>query len=410
MELKKIVVTGLGMLTGLGLNVEDSWRGVVEGRSVAKRFTLFDPTGLSSTFGVELPQGANDLFSGLVKPRSRNQMTRGTLIAVAAAQEAILDSGLDKTVIDHTRIGVVVGSTGTGYAPAGNQNDENRILRNMSNAPAAWISLRNKYKGPSFCVSTACSSGVYALNSAWWLLQSGQCDVVIAGAADSSLNYLDLQGFGSLLALSEQNLDPATASRPFDFNRTGFVMGEGGGMLVLETLDHAKKRNARVYSKLAQPAISSEAYNILSPHPGGVGMAETMKQAIELAGLSSSNIDYINAHGTSTTLNDLYETQAIKTVFGDHAQNLVVSSTKSTTGHCLAGAAGVESVICCKAIVEEAVPPTINLTTPDLQCDLDYVPGKARKAALRHVMCNSFAFGGHNGVAIFSRFTDGSGL
>jgi 3-oxoacyl-[acyl-carrier-protein] synthase II len=273
----------------------------------------------------------------------------------------------------------------------------------MPNAPASWISITHKLRGPSFIVSTACSSGAYALASAVGLIKGGLCDVVISGSADSSLNYLDVQGFAAIMALSEHAEPVAEASRPFDRRRDGFVMGEGGGFLVLERLDHARARGARVYALLATPGLTSEAYNIMSPAKGGAGMARTMRLALDLAGLTADDIDYINAHGTSTKLNDLYETEAIKEVFGARAASIPVSSTKALTGHCLAGAAGVEAVICCKALADGVIPPTANLHEPDEGLDLDYVPLEPRRASLRHVMCNSFAFGGHNGVMIFSK-------
>jgi 3-oxoacyl-[acyl-carrier-protein] synthase II len=297
----------------------------------------------------------------------------------------------------------VAGTTGTGYIAPAVGPDPHRILRNMSNSPASWISLLRKLGGPSFIVSTACSSGAYALAAAFALIEGGLCDLVVAGAADSSLNYLDVQGFASLLALSEQADSPETACRPFDAERNGFVMGEGGGFLVLERLAGARSRGARIYAEMSLPGLSSEIYNILSPEPGGVGMAATMRKALGQAGLEPRDIGYVNAHGTSTALNDLYEAQALASVFGDHARALPVSSTKPVTGHCLAAAAGVEAVITCQALVEGIVPPTGNLTHPDPAISLDLVAGEARRAELRHVMSNAFAFGGHNGVCIFSR-------
>jgi 3-oxoacyl-[acyl-carrier-protein] synthase II len=397
-------VTGLGLMTGLGLDLAGSWAGLLEGRNAVRRFSLFDPEGLPTPFGVELPEGAEELFARQIMKRSRDQMTRGTMIALATAQMAIADAGLEAAGVDRGRVGVVLGTTGTGYVGDAAGIDQHRILRGMSNSPAAWISLKFKFAGPSFVVGTACSSGAYALAAAHWLIASGQADVVVTGAADSSLNRLDVQGFSSLMALAEEAGDIATASRPFDRARSGFVIGEGGGLLVLESQESARRRGARVYALMPPPGLSSEAYNILSPQAGGVGMAACIRRALESAALAPAAIDYINAHGTSTRINDLYETQAIHAVFGDAARGVAVSSTKSLTGHCLAGAAGVEAVICCKAIAEETIPPTWHLTDPDPELDLDFVPNAPRQRKLRHVMSNSFAFGGHNGVAIFSRY------
>ncbi len=399
----RTVVTGMGLMTGLGLDLESSWKGVLEATSPIRKFSLFDPDGLGASYGVELPEGAEEIFKKRIKKRRRSQMTRGSMIACVSAAMALDDAKLDLGSCDLRRIGVVAGATGTGYAPSGSEVDSHRILKNMASAYASWISLSHRLAGPSFVVSTACSSGTYALASAYDLLQNGICDVVLAGAADSSLNYLDAEGFASIMALSE-GADPVRgASRPFDRDRDGFVMGEGGGFLVLEHPDFARARRAHVYAEMPRPALTSETYNIMSPRPGGVGMSQTMGQALDLAGLEAKQIDYINAHGTSTRLNDQYEVQAIKEVFGAHASELVVSSTKGQTGHCLAGAAGVEAVLCCKALVEGIVPATINLTEPDEELDLDFVQGRPRTRDMNRVMSNSFAFGGHNGTCIFSR-------
>jgi 3-oxoacyl-[acyl-carrier-protein] synthase II len=398
-----VAVTGLGLMTGLGLDLRSSWSGLLEGRSAVRRFTLFDPEGLPTPFGVELPDGADGLFARQIMKRSRDQMTRGTMIALATAQMAIADAGLEAGDIDRSRVGVVLGTTGTGYTDSSEGVDQHRILRGMSNSPAAWVSLKFKFTGPSFVVGTACSSGAYALAAAHWLIASGQADIVVSGAADSSLNRLDVQGFSSLLALAEESGDFTAASRPFDRTRGGFVIGEGGGVLVLESRESARRRGARVHALMPPPGLSSEAYNILSPQVGGVGMAACMRRSLENAGLEPGQIDYINAHGTSTRINDLYETQAIRAVFGAAAGNVAVSSTKSLTGHCLAGAAGVEAVICCKALVEGVIPPTWHLDDPDPELDLDFVPNAPRRRELRNAMSNSFAFGGHNGVVVFSR-------
>ena len=399
----RVAVTGLGLMTGLGLDLESTWQGLLKSKRVAKQFSLFDPTGLPVTFGVELPEGAEELFKKNIQTRKRKLMTRANLIAVYTTKMAIENSGLDLESFDRLRVGMVYGATGTGYAPQSIEIDENRILKNMASAPAAWNSLIYKISGPSFTVTTACSSGAFALHSAFQLIQSGQCDIVIAGAADSALSYLDVQGFCSLHALSEQNDKPETASQPFNKNRNGFVMAEGGGILVLESLEFAKKRKASIYCTMSLPGLGSEAYNIMSPAPGGVGMARAMKLALQNAGLKTDEIDYINAHGTSTVLNDIYETQAIKEVFGEQAKRIPISSTKSMTGHCLSAAAGVEAVICIKSLLENTIPPTANLTDPDPELDLDYVPNTPRKKELNHVMSNSFAFGGQNGVCVFSR-------
>lgn len=398
-----IAVTGLGLMTGLGTNLAQCWDGLLAGTSVTAPFRNADLQNLPCPFGVELPPEADELFAQYIKKRKRSQMTRSTQIGLVTAQMAIEDSGLDLKNADRDRIGVVIGTTGTAYVPDEGGSEKMRILKNMSNSLASWISLTHRTNGPSFVTGTACSSGVYALAAAFGLILSGQCDVVIAGSIDSSINRPDIEGFCELLALADGEADPSTASRPFDSKRSGFVIGEGGGILVVESYQHARKRQARIYADMHYPGLWSEAYNILSPEPGGKGMAKSMELALQHSGLLPEQIDYINAHGTSTALNDYYETEAIKDVFGNSTSKLAVSSSKSMTGHCLAGAGGVEAVISCKSIYENIIPPTINLTDPDPELDLDYVSHSARKKEIEHVMSNSFAFGGHNGVNVFSR-------
>ncbi len=398
----KIAVTGLGLMTGLGVNLEKSWRGLVEGTSVTAPFRDENLRELSCPFGVELPPEADELFSQHIKKRKRSQMTRSTQMSLVTAQMALDDSALELDKQDKTRVGVVIGTTGTAYVPSRESDEKMRILKNMSNSSASWISLIHKFNGPSFVIGTACSSGVYAMAAAYGLIISGQCDVVLSGSIDSSINTPDIKGFCELMALADGAADPKKASRPFDAERSGFVIGEGGGILVLESMEHARKRQAKIYGQMHYPGLWSEAYNILSPEPGGRGMTKTMRLALQHSGLQPADIDYVNAHGTSTNLNDFYETQAIKEVFKETALTLPVSSTKSMTGHCLAGAGGVEAVITCKALHENLIPPTINLTSKDPKLNLDYVTSGARPAELRHVMSNSFAFGGHNGVNIFS--------
>lgn len=402
-SMEPIAVTGLGLMTGLGLDLHSTWKGLIAGKCPVNRFSLFDPKKLSTPFGVELPHNVEKLFKENIKTRNRRQMTRGIMIALCTTKMALEDAGLLNNFHDTTRVGVVIGCTGTGYAPENQDTDPNRILKNMASASSAWISLKWNINGPSFIVSTACSSGAYAINSAISLIESGQCDVVITGAYDSIITYPDIEGFCSLLALSDDIENMKTTSRPFDKNRNGFVIGEGSGILILESLSFARRRKAKTYATVKAPGLNSEAYNIFSPHPEGIGMARAMELALSNSELNPNEISYINAHGTSTQLNDLYETKAIKRVFGDYAYTIPVSSTKSMTGHCLSGAAGVESVIACKALEENCIPPTMNLFETDPELDLDYVPMKPRYTPLKHVMSNSFAFGGHNGVCIFSK-------
>lgn len=397
----RVAITGLGLMTGLGLDLQTSWEALLEGKKTIKPFTLFDAKDLPSFYCVELPKGAEDVFKTYIKKRQRRQMTRSTMIAVSTSKMAMKDANIDVKNIDPYRIGVVFGGTGTGYAPITSDRDEHRILRNMASASGAWVSLLNKVKGSSSVVSTACSSGNYALGSAFQLITAGLCDIVIAGSSEAPLNYLDVRGFCDLHALSEQTENINKASCPFDKKRNGFVMGEGGGALVLESLSSARKRGAKIYAEMSMPGLTSEAYNIISPAPNGIGMRDAMLLALKNAGLSPTDIDYINAHGTSTPLNDINETRAVKEVFGDFAYNLPISSTKSQTGHCLSGTASIEAILCIKALNENIIPPTSNLNDPDPECDLDYVPNTPRQTELDIAMNNSFAFGGQNGVSIF---------
>ncbi len=390
-------------MTGLGLDLETSWRHLIERVNPVKRFDLFDPEGLNASFGVQLPEGAEERFKQIIKPRRRKQMTRASQIAVTCARMAVQDAGLHVGEVDPSRVGVVLGATGTGYAPHDGTVDKHRILRNMACASASWVSLAEKTKGPAFVVSTACSSGAYALHAAYMLLRSGECDAVIAGSADSAINYLDVEGFQSLMALSEEAVGFERASRPFDASRSGFVVGEGGGVLVVEREAFAAKRNASPKAVLHRPALTSEAYNIMSPEPTGSSIAACMRRAVSNAGIRPEAVAYINAHGTSTPLNDLVETRAIKAVFGRHAYEISVSSTKSQTGHCLSAASGIEAVLTIKAIQEGVVPATLNLEETEPEMDLNYTPNTPVKRAIDHALSNSFAFGGHNGVLLFSK-------
>jgi 3-oxoacyl-[acyl-carrier-protein] synthase II len=400
---ERVVVTGLGLMTGLGVDIEETWRRLLALENPVARFTSFDTAALRADFGVTLPPEADGLFKELIKPRRRKQMTRATMIAIATARQAVADARLTIQELDPARVGVVLGATGTGYAPMSADTDQHRILKNMASASASWVSLAEKTKGPALVVSTACSSGTYALHTAHMLIASGQCDAVISGSSDSAVSYLDVMGFQSLMALSEERDDIEHAMRPFDRNRSGFVIGEGGGALVVEGERFAEKRGATPLAVLHRPGLSSEAYNIISPEPEGTSIAYSMRQALSNAGLRPAEVDYINAHGTSTPLNDLVETRAIKAVFEEAAHTVAISSTKSMTGHCLSGASGVEAVLTLKALKEGVVPPTINLRDPDPECDLDYTPGEPRKREIRHALSNSFAFGGHNGVLAFSK-------
>jgi 3-oxoacyl-[acyl-carrier-protein] synthase II len=325
------------------------------------------------------------------------------MIGILSAEDALKQSGLLESGTNPKRIGVVIGTTGTGFIQELSEEDPQRILKNMTNAPASWVSIRNGIEGPSSSVSTACSSGAYAINNAIMYLLTGQCNAVVCGSSESIINQLDVGGFASLMAISTYDGDPALAARPFDFNRDGFVMGEGSGMLVLERWEHAQARGATILAETWLPGLSSEAYSIMSPQAMGTGMADCIRGALANAKLQGGDIGYINAHGTATQLNDHYETLAIKDVFGEQAYSIPISSTKAMTGHILSGAAGVEAVISILAMREGFAPPTLNLSCPDPLLDLNFVPSFPQSINARYVMSNSFAFGGHNGTCIFGR-------
>ena len=402
----KVVITGMGLISSLGINLEENWDGLINGRSGIRNIDTFDISKYRTRFaGLIDDTKLNDTHKGKIKNRIRKKMSRAVYINSLSTQMAIEDSGIDFEKMDPDRCGVVIGATGTELNPQEilslDEFDDARIIKLMSNAYPAWISIAYGLRGPSMTVGTACASANYAISWAYQQIYLGLCDVMIAGGASAPVNPELLTGFSEMMALSERNNSPESASRPFDRDRDGFVMGEGSGILILESEETAKKRGARIYAEIRQPSLTSEAFNIVAPKTDGVGMARCMSQALKLSGLNNEQISYINAHGTSTKLNDEYETKAIKQVFGDHAYQLSVSSTKSMTGHCLAGAGGVEAVITCKSLYENIIPPTINLQTPDEGMDLDYVPMQAKEIKIGAALSNSFAFGGHNAVIPF---------
>lgn len=403
---KRVVITSGAAISALGLNSHECWENLLNKQNRISRFFTFDPKDLAFPYGYQLPEGAEALFKSRVKTYNRKKMTRGSLIALSAAFEAFENSGIDLNTVDRSRIGVVSGATGTGYAPETTDVDRNRILKNMASASAAWISTHLGLEGPAFVVSTACSSGIYAAKCAFDLIQTGECDIVLAGSSESALSYADAMGFENLMALSDDTENWQTASRPFDRNRSGFVMGEGGGMVVLESLEHAIKRKADIIAEMHRPALSSEAYNIIAPKADGEGMKVTMSKALQNSSLDYKQIDYINAHGTSTQLNDLYEAKAINGVFKEHAQKVITGSTKSLTGHCLSGTGGLEIVFSALAIKHQKLPPLINYSDKDPEINLNLDPSSNTGKEINHVLCNAFAFGGNNGSVVLSRLEE----
>ena len=403
-KLHRVVITGLGAITPIGNDLESYLQGLTSGKNGVDQITLFDASSHACRFAAEVKSFDP---TGKLEPKESKRWDRFSKFGVIAAKEALNDSGLIIDDSNSGRIGVIIGSGVGGLLTMETQahvldkKGANRVspftvpmmIPNMATGLAA-IALGAK--GPSSAVSTACAAGSNARGDAFRLLQLGKADAMVCGGAEASITPLGVAGFASAKALSFRNDDPSTASRPFDSQRDGFVIGEGAGVLILETLDHALKRDATIHAEIIGYGTTCDAHHITSPTPGGVGGAEAMKLALIDGKINPEEVDYINAHGTSTPANDSNETSAIKTALGNHAYQVPTSSTKSMTGHLLGGSGGIEAVACALAIKHEIIPPTINYSNPDPNCDLDYVPNKAREKKLGVVLSNSFGFGGHN--------------
>ncbi len=411
---RRVVVTGLGLLCPVGIGLEESWKNIVDGKSGIGPVTKVDCEGYPSRIAGEVTgfNPADFMPEKLVK-----RVDPFVQMGIAASRMAIEDAGLDMSEVDANRVGV---HTGCGLGGLGSIEFFRDVLvkrgaRRVSpffipmaipNMASGQISIMFGAKGPNTVVCTACAAGTHATGDAFKMIQRGVSDVMICGGTESVITQLALAGFSSLKALSTRNDEPERASRPFDKERDGFVIGEGAGILILEELEHAKARGARIRAEVVGYGLTGDAFHMTAPPSDGEGGVRCMQMALEDAGIGPEDIDYINAHGTSTPLNDACETAAIKTVFGESAYKIPVSSTKSMTGHLLGGAGGVEAVFCVKAIEDGMVPPTINYENPDEECDLDYVPNESRKMDLNYVMSNSFGFGGTNAVLIFKKFAD----
>ncbi len=412
MEKRRVVVTGVGLLTPLGVGVEESWSGLIQGKSGIKKITHFDASAFPTQIAGEI-EGFNP--ENYIEPKEIKKMDRFIHLAVGAAEMAMRDSGLKITEGNAEKVGVIIGS-GIGGLPAIEHYHSVLLEKGprritpffipmlIINLAAGQVSIKYGAKGPNSAVATACATGSHAIGDAYKIIQRGDADAMIAGGSESVVTPLGIGGFNAMKALSTRNDEPEKASRPFDRDRDGFIMGEGAGIMVLESLEHAHSRGARIYAELVGYGMTADAYHITSPAPEGEGAARCMGLALKDGGINISDVDYINAHGTSTKYGDELETGAIKSVFKDHAYKVAVSSTKSMTGHLLGAAGGVEAVISILCIRDNIVPPTINLDNPDPQCDLDYVPHKARRMKVNCVMSNSFGFGGTNACLIFKRF------
>lgn len=409
----RVVITGVGVISSVGCSVERFWGSLVEGKSATDRITTFDASAFDSNIAAEV-RGFDALSHGLTK-KDLNRMEKFVQFAVAASRQAIGDSGLDLEKEDRDRIGVIVGS---GIGSLSIIEEQHKVFLKggpsrlspflipmlIVNEAAGQIAITYRFRGPNSCITTACASASHAIGDALRIIQRGDAEIMVSGGTESCITTLGVGGFCALKALSTRNNDPKKASRPFDRERDGFVMAEGCGIVVMESLERARKRGARIYAELTGFGMSCDAYHITAPDPEGHGQALAMQRGLADAKISPEQVDYINAHGTSTQLNDKIETVAVKKAFGAHARKVMISSTKSVTGHLLGAAGAVELIACCLAIRDNVVPPTINYEHPDPNCDLDYVPNQARKAQVNVCMSNSFGFGGHDATLVIKRF------
>jgi 3-oxoacyl-[acyl-carrier-protein] synthase II len=403
------VVTGLGVVSPLGCDLNVFWQRLCSGHSGARRVTRFDASKIATRIAAEVVDFEIDKF---IPKKEQRRMDPFCHYAVAAAKMAIVDSGLVMSSEDPFRVGCLIGA---GIGGISTLEEQHSILLNKGpdrcspfmipmmivNMASGLVAIEHGLKGPNFSVVSACASGAHSIGEGMRMIQGNRADVIVTGGAEAAISPLGMGGFASMKAMSTRNDAPEKASRPFDAERDGFVMGEGAGIVVIEELEHARKRGARIYCELSGYGATCDASHITAPAPGGEGAARSMQLAMADAGLTPADIDYVNAHGTSTPLNDKNETQAIKTAFGaERARKVMVSSTKSMTGHLLGAAGGLETVICALAIKNGIVPPTINYEHPDPDCDLDYVPNAARQTAVRAALNNSLGFGGHNSTLL----------
>ncbi|MCK6479605.1 MAG: beta-ketoacyl-ACP synthase II [Planctomycetaceae bacterium] len=411
MDRRRVVVTGIGAVTSLGLDARSTFAGLLEGRSGAAPITRFDPKDHATRFAAEV-KGFDP--GTVLPPHEARKLDPFVLFAMAAAKEALGDSGLDLAKEDLTRVGAVVGVGIGGLTDIEAQHsvllergprriNPFFIPKIMMNAAAGQISILHGLQGPNYATASACASSAHAVGLAMKAIRWDEADVMLAGGSEATITPLGIGGFNALKALSTRNDDPARASRPFDRDRDGFVMGEGGGCLLLEEYGRARARGARIYAEVKGFGMTADAHHITAPAPGGSGALRSMLLALRDGATDPADVQYVNAHGTSTPINDPLETAAIRGAFGEHAARLAISSSKSMIGHLLGASGAVEAVVCALTIAEGAVHPTANLENPDPECDLDYVPGSARRMEVRNALSNSLGFGGHNATLLLGR-------
>jgi 3-oxoacyl-[acyl-carrier-protein] synthase II len=410
---RRVVVTGLGVVTPLGHEVETFWKRLLSGECGIDRITAFDPAGFDTQIAGEVKNF--DATAAFPSPKDVRRTDRYSQFGVYAGWQALKDSGAELDKLNCDEIGVIIGS-GIGGLETTTAQHKTLLERGpgrlspfmipmlISNMASGLFSMYQNLRGPNFSTCSACATANHAIGEAWRTIKMGEAQMMFAGGAEATIVPIGIGGFCAMRAMSIRNDDPKRASRPFDKQRDGFVMGEGAGVIALEELEHAKKRGAKIYCEITGYGNTADAHHLTSPSPGGEGAARCMKMALRNGGLNTADISYINAHGTSTPQGDIAETQAIKSVFGDHARKLAVSSTKGATGHMLGAAGAVEMSVCCLAIKHGVVPPTINLQVPDPECDLDYVPNAAREMPVNAIINNSFGFGGHNASIAARKF------
>ena len=410
---RRVVITGLGVVSSLGHDIDTFWQSLLAGQCGIDKITQFDASAFDCQIAAEVKNF--NPAPAFPSPKEVRRTDRFTQFGVFAGYQALLDSGLDLEKSNRDEIGVFIGS---GIGGLSTTEEQHKILLAKGpgrvspfmipmlilNMASGMFSIYHKLRGPNLATCSACATSTHAIGEAWRTLKMGDAQVMFAGGTEATVVPLGISGFCAMRAMSTRNNEPKRSSRPFDTERDGFVMGEGAGVVVLEELEHARARGAKIYCEVVGYGNTADANHITSPSPGGEGAARCMKMALRSAGLNLTDISYINAHGTSTPQGDICETMAIKTVFGDHAKKLAVSSTKGATGHMLGAAGTVEMAVCCKAIQTGVVPPTINYENPDPQCDLDYVPNTAREMTVNATVNNSFGFGGHNATIVAKKF------